>query len=110
MRIALIGATGLVGSEMLQVLEESTLPISQLIPVGSERSLGKNITLRGKNYECIRLEDAVNAHADVALFSAGGNVSLEWAPRFAEAGPFVVDNSAARRMSSDHKLIVPEID
>jgi aspartate-semialdehyde dehydrogenase len=109
MIIALIGATGLVGSEMLQVLEESTLPISELIPVGSERSLGKSLTLRGKNYKCILLEDAVNAHADVALFSAGGEVALEWAPRFAQAGTFVVDNSSAWRMSTDHKLIVPEI-
>jgi len=108
-KIALIGATGLVGTEMLRVLEDSKLPISELIPVASERSVGKSITLRGKSYTCTSLSSAVNEHPDVALFSAGGQVSLEWAPKFAVVGTFVVDNSSAWRMSPDHKLIVPEI-
>ncbi|MBI1304998.1 MAG: aspartate-semialdehyde dehydrogenase [Bacteroidetes bacterium] len=109
MKIALVGATGMVGTEMLKVLEESMLPVDELIPVATERSLGKKVKFRDREFPCVLLEDAIKANTDVALFSAGGNISLEWAPRFAENGTFVVDNSSAWRMHPDHKLVVPEI-
>ncbi|MCB9261008.1 MAG: aspartate-semialdehyde dehydrogenase [Flavobacteriales bacterium] len=109
MRIALVGATGMVGTEMLKVLDESRLAISEIIPVASEKSVGKEINFRGKNYSCVDLATAVSMHTDVALFSAGGSVSLEWAPKFAEAGTYVIDNSSAWRMNEEIPLIVPEI-
>lgn len=109
MKVALVGATGMVGSEMIKVLEESTLPITQFIPVASAKSVGKPVTFKSKDYSCIGLEDAVLAQPDIALFSAGGGVSLEWAPKFAEVGTYVIDNSSAWRMDQDTPLVVPEI-
>lgn len=109
MKVAVVGVTGLVGQVMLDVLEEFDFPVSELIPVASERSVGKKITYRGKEYSIMSHEDAILQSPDIALFSAGGSVSLEWAPKYAEAGTFVIDNSSAWRMHKDHKLIVPEI-
>ncbi|MBO6515135.1 MAG: aspartate-semialdehyde dehydrogenase [Bacteroidia bacterium] len=109
MRIALIGATGMVGSEMIKVLEESNLEITDLIPVASEKSIGKPVLYKGKQYLCVGLKQAVELQPDIALFSAGGSVSLEWAPKFAEKGSFVVDNSSAWRMDPNTPLVVPEI-
>lgn len=109
MKIAVVGATGLVGSEMLKVLEERKFPIDQLIPVASERSKGKLIEFRGKHYPVVTLDEALEAKPDVALFSAGGATSSEYAPRFAEAGVTVIDNSSAWRMDPTKKLIVPEV-
>ena len=109
MKVAVVGATGMVGQVMLKVLEERNLPISELIPVASERSVGKEITYKNKNYTIIGLSDAVAARPDIALFSAGGSTSLEWAPKFAEVGTIVIDNSSAWRMDATKKLVVPEI-
>ncbi len=109
MKLAIVGATGLVGQEVLKILEERNFPLDELLPVASERSVGKKITFRDKEYAVIGMEDAVAQSPDIAIFSAGGSTSLEWAPRFAEAGAIVIDNSSAWRMSPDHKLIVPEI-
>ena len=109
MKIAVVGATGMVGTVMLRVLEERNLPISELIPVASERSAGKKLSYKGKDYTVVTLADAVKMQPDIALFSAGGATSLEWAPRFAEVGTTVIDNSSAWRMEPDKKLIVPEI-
>jgi aspartate-semialdehyde dehydrogenase len=109
MRIAVVGATGMVGNVMLQVLAERNIEISELLLVASERSVGKKMTFAGKEYAIIGLQDAVNAKPDVALFSAGGNTSLEWAPKFAEVGTTVIDNSSAWRMDPTKKLVVPEI-
>lgn len=109
MKVAVVGATGLVGGVMLQVLEERNFPISELIPVASERSVGKKIAYKGTDFTVVGLATAVDMKPDIAIFSAGGDTSLEWAPKFAEVGTFVVDNSSAWRMSPDHKLIVPEI-
>ena len=109
MRVAVVGATGMVGQVMLNVLAERNFPISELIPVASERSVGKEIQYKNKNYKIVSLQDAVNAKPDIALFSAGGNTSLEWAPKFAEVGTTVIDNSSAWRMDHTKKLIVPEI-
>jgi aspartate-semialdehyde dehydrogenase len=109
MRIAVVGATGMVGQVMLKVLEERNFPVSELIPVASERSVGKDISFKNNTYKIISLQDAVNSKPDIALFSAGGSTSLEWAPKFAEVGTTVVDNSSAWRMDSTKKLIVPEI-
>jgi len=109
MKLAVVGATGLVGQEVLAVLEERKVEIDELYPVASERSVGKKIPFNGKHYTVISLQDAVRKAPDIAIFSAGGSTSLEWAPRFAEAGTTVIDNSSAWRMSPDHKLIVPEI-
>lgn len=99
----------MVGNVMLQVLEERNFPVSELLLVASERSVGKVIEFKGKDYSVIGLQDAVDARPDIALFSAGGETSLEWAPKFAEVGTTVVDNSSAWRMDPDKKLIVPEI-
>jgi len=109
MKLAVVGATGMVGSVMLEVLAERNFPFTELLVVASERSVGKTITYKGKDYSVIGLQDAVDQKPDIALFSAGGETSLEWAPKFAEAGTTVVDNSSAWRMDTTKKLIVPEI-
>ncbi len=109
MKVAVVGATGMVGQVMLSVLQERNFPLTELIPVASERSVGNKISYNNKEYIIISLQDAVNAKPDIALFSAGGETSLEWAPKFAEVGTTVVDNSSAWRMDETKKLIVPEI-
>ncbi|MEK6450417.1 MULTISPECIES: aspartate-semialdehyde dehydrogenase [Myroides] len=109
MRIAVVGATGMVGEIMLKVLAERNFPITELIPVASERSIGKQIEFNGKKYTITSMEDAVNMKPEIALFSAGGTASLEWAPKFAEVGTTVIDNSSAWRMDPTKKLVVPEI-
>ena len=109
MRIAIVGATGLVGSEILTVLAESDLNISAIIPVASERSLGKTVAFKGVDYPVVLWNTAIEQKPDVAIFSAGGSTSLELAPKFAEAGITVVDNSSAWRMNPNNKLVVPEI-
>ncbi len=109
MRIAVVGATGMVGNVMLKVLAERKIQFSELLLVASERSVGKKISFQGKEYSIIGLQTAVDAKPDVALFSAGGSTSLEWAPKFAEAGTVVIDNSSAWRMDPTKKLVVPEI-
>jgi len=109
MKIAVVGATGMVGHVMLKVLEERNFPVTELLLVASERSVGKTMQFNGKDHIVIGLEDAVKARPDIALFSAGGGTSLEWAPKFAEVGTTVVDNSSAWRMDPDKKLVVPEI-
>ena len=109
MKVAVVGATGLVGGKMLQVLAERNFPLDELLVVASERSVGKKIEYRGKEYTVIGLEEAVKERPDIAIFSAGGGTSLEWAPRFAEVGTTVVDNSSAWRMDPSKKLVVPEI-
>ena len=109
MKIAVVGATGMVGTVMLKVLEERNLPITELIPVASARSAGKKRTYKGKEYTVVTLEDALKMTPDIALFSAGGATSLEWAPKFAAAGTTVIDNSSAWRMDPTKKLVVPEI-
>lgn len=109
MKVAVVGATGMVGEVMLQVLEERRFPLDELLVVASERSVGKTIPFRGRECRVIGLEAAVAARPDIAIFSAGGGTSLEWAPKFAEAGTTVIDNSSAWRMDPDKKLVVPEI-
>ena len=109
MRVAVVGATGLVGRKMLRILAERSFPISALYLVASERSVGKKIEFGGDTHEVIGLQKAVSLKPDIALFSAGGKTSKEWAPKFAEVGTTVIDNSSAWRMDSDKKLIVPEI-
>ncbi|MBC7426689.1 MAG: aspartate-semialdehyde dehydrogenase [Bacteroidia bacterium] len=109
MKIAVVGATGLVGTKMLQVLEERDFPVGELIPVASEKSVGNSIVYKGKQYKIVSMETAVSMKPDIALFSAGGSVSKEWAPKFAEAGTTVIDNSSAWRMDTDKPLVVPEI-
>lgn len=109
MKVAVVGATGMVGEVMLKVLEERRFPVTELIPVASEKSVGKEIIFQGKNYKVVSLSTAVEMKADVALFSAGGETSLVWAPKFAAAGTTVIDNSSAWRMDPTKKLIVPEI-
>ena len=109
MKVAVVGATGMVGEVMLQVLAERNFPVTELIPVASEKSVGKEIEFKGKKYKVVGLQTAVDMKADVALFSAGGETSLAWAPKFAAAGTTVIDNSSAWRMDQTKKLIVPEI-
>jgi aspartate-semialdehyde dehydrogenase len=109
MKIAIIGATGMVGEVMLQVLEERNFPFTELILVASEKSVGKEIIFKGKTYKVVSLQTAVDAKADIAIFSAGGETSLAWAPKFAAAGTTVIDNSSAWRMDPTKKLVVPEI-
>jgi len=109
MKIAVVGVTGLVGTVMCEVLEEQNFPITEFLPVASTRSVGKIINFQGKDHTVISMEAAVEARPDIAIFSAGGNVSLEWAPLFAEVGTTVIDNSSAWRMDPSKKLIVPEI-
>lgn len=109
MKLAVVGATGLVGSEILEVLDEHNFPFDELLLVASERSVGKVMTFKGKEYKVIGLKQAVSEKPDVAIFSAGGSTSLEWAPQFAAVGTIVVDNSSAWRMDPTKKLVVPEI-
>ncbi len=109
MKVAVVGATGLVGTKMLQVLEERNFPVTELIPVASERSVGKEVTFKGKQYKVVGMQDAIDLKPAVALFSAGGGTSTEWAPAFAAAGITVIDNSSAWRMDPTKKLVVPEI-
>jgi aspartate-semialdehyde dehydrogenase len=109
MKVAVVGATGMVGRVMLEVLAERKFPISELIPVASERSVGNEIDFLGKQYRIHSMQEAIDKKPDIALFSAGGETSLKYAPLFAKAGTTVIDNSSAWRMSPDHKLIVPEI-
>ncbi|HET6993332.1 MAG TPA: aspartate-semialdehyde dehydrogenase, partial [Chitinophagaceae bacterium] len=109
MKVAVVGATGLVGSKMLQVLAERNFPVTELIPVASERSVGKEVEFKGKKYKVVSMTDAIAAKPAVAIFSAGGGTSLEWAPKFAEAGITVIDNSSAWRMDPAKPLVVPEI-
>ena len=109
MKVAVVGATGMVGEVMLKVLEERNFPVTELLLVASERSVGKKLTFKNKEYTVIGLTDAVAAKPQIAIFSAGGDTSLEWAPKFAEVGTTVVDNSSAWRMDPTKKLVVPEI-
>lgn len=109
MRIAVVGATGMVGQVILKILEERNFPISELYPVASEKSIGKSIQFNKKSFQVISLEEAVNLKLDLALFSAGGDTSLEWAPKFAAVGTKVIDNSSAWRMDPSIKLVIPEI-
>jgi aspartate-semialdehyde dehydrogenase len=109
MKVAVVGATGLVGTKMLQVLEERNFPVTELIPVASPKSVGKEVTFKGKPYKVVLAEDAIKQKPDLALFSAGGSTSLEQAPLFAEAGITVIDNSSAWRMDPTKKLVVPEV-
>ena len=109
MKVAVVGATGLVGTKMLDVLTERNFPVTELIPVASERSIGKEVTFKGKKYKIVSATDAIAARPDVAIFSAGGSTSLEWAPKFAAAGITVIDNSSAWRMDPSKKLVVPEL-
>ena len=109
MKVAVVGVTGMVGNVMLEVLKERNFPVTELIPVASEKSVGKSVEFKGNNYKVVGLSQAVSLKPDVALFSAGGSVSLEWAPKFAKVGTIVVDNSSAWRMHDDKKLVIPEI-
>jgi aspartate-semialdehyde dehydrogenase len=109
MKVAVVGATGLVGTKMLQVLAQRNFPVTELIPVASEKSIGKEVTFNGKQYKIVGWADAIAAKPNVAIFSAGGSTSLELAPKFAEAGITVIDNSSAWRMDTTKKLVVPEV-
>ena len=109
MKVAVVGVTGMVGKVMLEILTERNFPVTELLPVASEKSVGKSVEFRGKSYNIIGLDDAVKQQPDIALFSAGGEISLQWAPKFAKNGTVVIDNSSAWRMHEDIKLIVPEI-
>ncbi len=109
MKVAVVGATGLVGTKMLQVLSERNFPLTELIPVASARSVGQIVSYQGQNYKVVSMEDAILQQPDIAIFSAGGSTSLEWAPHFAAAGATVIDNSSAWRMDPEKKLVVPEV-
>jgi aspartate-semialdehyde dehydrogenase len=109
MKVAVVGATGLVGTKMLQVLAERNFPVSEIVPVASERSVGKEVIFKGKSYKVVSMDDGIAAKPAVAIFSAGGGTSLEWAPKFAAAGIRVIDNSSAWRMDPTKKLVVPEV-
>ncbi len=109
MKVAVVGATGLVGTKMLQVLAERNFPVTELIAVASEKSIGKQIEFKGNRYSIVSMQDAIDAKPAIAIFSAGGGTSLEWAPKFAAAGITVIDNSSAWRMDATKKLIVPEV-
>ena len=109
MKVAIIGSTGVVGNVMLSLLESRNFPVSNLIPVASEKSIGNKILFNNEHYDIVSIEDAVKMKPDIALFSAGGSTSLEWAPKFAEVGTRVIDNSSAWRMDSSKKLVVSEV-
>lgn len=109
MRVAVVGATGLVGTKMLQVLAERNFPVTELIPVASARSVGKEVMFKGKPYKVVGMEEGIAAKPAVAIFSAGGGTSTEWAPKYAAAGIRVIDNSSAWRMDPTKKLVVPEV-
>jgi len=109
MKVAVVGCTGLVGSMMLKVLEERNFPVDELIPVASEKSVGKTINFKGKSYTILSIEDSLLQKPDIALFSAGGSTSLENAPKYAAIGTIVIDNSSAWRMDPDKKLVIPEV-
>jgi len=109
MKVAVVGATGMVGNVMLNVLAERNFPVTELIPVASEKSVGNEIDYKGKKYKVVGIQTAIEMAPDVAIFSAGGSTSLEWAPKFAEVGTTVIDNSSAWRMNPNNKLVVPEI-
>jgi aspartate-semialdehyde dehydrogenase len=109
MKVAVVGATGLVGSKVLQVLDERNFNVTELIPVASEKSVGKEVEFKGKKYKVVSMTDAIAARPAIAIFSAGGGTSLEWAPKFAEAGITVIDNSSAWRMDPTKPLVVPEV-
>jgi aspartate-semialdehyde dehydrogenase len=109
MKVAVVGATGLVGTKILQILAERNFPVTELIPVASPRSVGKEVIFKGKGYQVVSMEDAIVAKPTIAIFSAGGTTSLEWAPKFAAAGIRVIDNSSAWRMDPTKKLVVPEV-
>jgi aspartate-semialdehyde dehydrogenase len=109
MKIAVVGATGLVGTKMLEILEERNFPLTELIPVASEKSIGQKVTYKGEEFSVVGMQTAISMQPDIALFSAGGSTSLEWAPRFAEVGTTVIDNSSAWRMDPNKKLVVPEV-
>ena len=109
MKVAVVGATGLVGTKMLQVLTERNFPVTELVPVASPKSVGKEVKFKGRPYKIVSMEDAIAAKPAIALFSAGGSTSLEWAPKFAAAGITVIDNSSAWRMHPDKPLVVPEV-
>lgn len=109
MKVAVVGATGLVGTKMLKVLEERNFPVTELIPVASEKSVGKSIDFKGKPYKVVSMTDAINKKPAIALLSAGGSTSTQWAPEFAKNGIVVIDNSSAWRMDPDKKLVVPEV-
>ncbi|OYW79782.1 MAG: aspartate-semialdehyde dehydrogenase, partial [Sphingobacteriia bacterium 32-37-4] len=109
MKVAVVGATGLVGTKMLQVLAERNFPVTEIVPVASERSVGKEVSFKGKVYKVVSMADGIAAKPAVAIFSAGGGTSLEWAPQYAAAGIRVIDNSSAWRMDPTKKLVVPEV-
>jgi aspartate-semialdehyde dehydrogenase len=109
MKVAVVGATGLVGTQMMRVLEERKFPVTEFIPVASEKSVGKKVVFKGKEYSVVGMETAVQMKPDIAVFSAGGGTSKTWAPKFAEVGTTVVDNSSAWRMEPHIKLVVPEV-
>jgi aspartate-semialdehyde dehydrogenase len=109
MKLAVVGATGLVGTKLLEVLAERNFPVTELVPVASPRSVGKEVIFKGKGYQVVSIEDAIAAKPTIAIFSAGGTTSLEWAPKFAAAGIRVIDNSSAWRMDPTKKLVVPEV-
>jgi aspartate-semialdehyde dehydrogenase len=109
MRVAVVGSTGLVGTQMMKVLEERNFPVAEFYPVASEKSIGKDVAFKGTNYKVIGMAEAVALKPDIAIFSAGGSTSLEWAPKFAEVGSTVIDNSSAWRMDPTKKLVVPEV-
>lgn len=109
MKIALVGATGLVGTKMLEVLSERNFPLTELIPVASEKSIGQLVQYKGKSYPVVGMQTAIDMKPDIALFSAGGSTSLQWANAFAEVGTTVIDNSSAWRMDAGKKLVVPEV-
>lgn len=109
MKVAVVGATGLVGTKMIQVLAERNFPVTELIPVASEKSVGKEVSYKGKNFKVVGMQTAIDMKPAIAIFSAGGDTSKEWAPKFAAAGITVIDNSSAWRMDPTKKLVVPEI-
>jgi aspartate-semialdehyde dehydrogenase len=109
MKVAVVGATGLVGTQMIKVLEERNFGVTEFIPVASEKSVGKKVSFKGKSYEVVGMQTAVDMRPQIAVFSAGGNTSKMWAPKFAEVGTTVIDNSSAWRMEPDIRLVVPEV-